>query len=247
MSRYTAGAPVATSSVWIALRHRVARRELVDEAVAGGVVQRRALAADRLRHEVALAALDADDGGGVELDELEVGELRADGAGEQQAGAERARRIGRARPQGGGAAGGEDHRPPLQGAPVVGRHAGHAPVHGEQRPDAAVLEHLDARVLDDLGRELAQDPAAGGAPARVDDAADGVPALEAEREPAVVGRRRSATPSRSRSAKRAGASSHRTSAALRRTRSRPATSVSSRCWAGESSSASAAASPPCAQ
>ena len=55
------------------------------------------------------------------------------------------------------------------------------------------------------------------------------------------------TPSASSSWKRAGASSVRTSAAERRTRSRPAVSVSCRCSSGESSTASAAASPPWAQ
>ena len=66
----------------------VARRELVDEALAGGVEQRRALAAHRLGDEEALAARDPGDGGGVELDELEVGERRARRARQQQAGAE---------------------------------------------------------------------------------------------------------------------------------------------------------------
>ena len=55
------------------------------------------------------------------------------------------------------------------------------------------------------------------------------------------------TPSRSRSRKRAGASSARMRAAEVRTIPRPAARVSCRCSSGESSSASAAASPPCAQ
>ena len=89
-------------------RDLVARRELVDEALAVGVEQRRALAADRLGDQEALAARDAGDRGRVELHELEVGERGAGGVGEQQPDAERAGRVGRARPERGRAAGGED-------------------------------------------------------------------------------------------------------------------------------------------
>ena len=56
-------------------RDLVARRELLDEALAVGPVQRRALAADRLRDEKALTAGDPGHGGGMELEELEVGEI----------------------------------------------------------------------------------------------------------------------------------------------------------------------------
>src|SRR5829696_581092 len=55
------------------------------------------------------------------------------------------------------------------------------------------------------------------------------------------------TPRRSRSRTRPGDSSHSTRTALSRAMSRPAASVSSMCRSGESSSASAAAIPPCAQ
>ena len=146
------------------------------------VVERGALAADGLGDQEALAALDADDRGGMELRELEVGELGAGGAGEQQAGAERARRVGRARPQRGGAAGGED-----RGAggelPAVG---GHDAAAGEDAGGAVALEDLDVGVLDGRGRQRAQDPAARRAAAGVDDPAAAVAALEAEREVAVA-------------------------------------------------------------
>ena len=51
---------------------------------------------------------------------------------------------------------------------------------------AAALEDVDPGVLGDRGGQLAQDPAAGGAAARVGDAAARVAALEPEREVAVA-------------------------------------------------------------
>ena len=163
----------------------VARRQLVDEALAVAVVQRRALAADRLGDQEALATGEADDRRGVELGELEVGERGAGVAGEHEAGAERAGRVGGARPQGGGAAGGEDGAARGQRPPVLELHAGAAAVVAEQASGAGALEHLDAGVLGDDRRELAQDPPAGGAAAGVHDAAGAVAALEPEGEVAV--------------------------------------------------------------
>ena len=52
--------------------------------------------------------------------------------------------------------------------------------------DPFALEDLDQRMLGRGRRQRAQDPAAGRAPAGVDDAAAAVPALEAEREVAVA-------------------------------------------------------------
>ena len=140
---------------------------------------------------------DPGDRGGVELDELEVGEGGAGRAGEQEAGAERARRVGGAAPERGGAAGGEDDGAGPEGAAVVGVEAGDASsglgreprrrAAGDAEPcRAAALEHLDPRVLRDGRAELAEDAAAGRAPARVGDAAARVPALEAQREVAVA-------------------------------------------------------------
>ncbi len=56
----------------------------------------------------------------------------------------------------------------------------------QDRCRAVAFEDVDAVVLDDGGRERAQDPAAGRAPARVDDPAPAVAALEAEREVAAA-------------------------------------------------------------
>ncbi len=85
----------------------VARGELVDEPFAAGVEQQRALAADRLGDEEAIGAVGRGHGGGMKLHELEVGQLGAGGVGEQQPASDRPRGIGGARPQRGGAAGGE--------------------------------------------------------------------------------------------------------------------------------------------
>ena len=96
---------------------------------------------------------------------------------------------------------------------------------------AGGLQHLDRRVLGDVGGELAQDAAAGGAPAGVHDAAaPWPPSRPSARLPWRSASKR--TPNASSSWKRAGASSVRTSAAERRTSSRPAASVSSRCSSG---------------
>ena len=151
-------------------------------------VQRRALAADRLGDEEALAARDAGDRGRVELDELEVGERGAGGV------RERACPI----PSEPGGFVVRDHSaaaPPV--ARIVARartarpssqhDADAAPV---RRPQAARRARPRAprssASLDDERGELAHDAAAGRAAAGVDDAAPRVAALEAEREVAVA-------------------------------------------------------------
>ena len=96
-------------------------------------------------------------------------------------------------------------------------------------------------------RQRAQDPAAGRAAAGVRDAAGAVAALEPERELAVAvgveahAERLEVAEALRRLARRAP---RRPSGARARG---PAASVSSRWRSGESSAASAAASPPCAQ
>ena len=55
-----------------------------------------------------------------------------------------------------------------------------------ERRGAAALADVDVGMRGDVGAELAQDPAAGRAPARVRDAAARVPALQPEREVAVA-------------------------------------------------------------
>ena len=94
-------------------------------------------------------------------------------------------RVGGARPQRGGAAGGEDRAARGERAAVLEPDAGDAAV-AEQVRGAGALEDLDRGVLGDVGRELAQDPAAGRAAAGVHDAAGAVAALEAERDVAVA-------------------------------------------------------------
>ena len=146
MSRPTEVAPVRWSRRKMARATRVARVELVHEALAVRAVERRALAADGLGDQEALLALEADDRRRVELRELEVGEHRAGLAGEQQAGAERAGRVGRARPQRGGAAGGEQ-RAPWPGSSC--RRSSATPPCFEDRGGAVAFEDVDAGVLDD--------------------------------------------------------------------------------------------------
>ena len=131
---------------------------------------------------------DADDGGGMELDELEVGQLGAGGAGEQQAGAVGAGRVRRARPQRGGAARGEDDGAGGEHAPVVARHAARrGRRRRSERAHAAALEHR--RCAPPRPRRPRAGAGSGGPvalPPACDDAADAVAALEAEREVAVA-------------------------------------------------------------
>ena len=68
---------------------------------------------------------------------------------------------------------------------VVARDPADPPVGAQQRGGAEPFEHLDPLLLDHVGGELAQDPPPGGAAAGMDDAAEPVAALEAERDVAV--------------------------------------------------------------
>ena len=148
MSRSTEGAPVASSSRLDRERDLVARRQLVDEALAGGVQELRALAAHGLGDEEAVARAVAAQRRGMELHELEVGEPRAGGLGERQSRADRAARVGRARPERGHPAGGEDdgackQRPGLAVARARDE-ADAAPLVSEQGRGDQRLEHRDA-------------------------------------------------------------------------------------------------------
>ena len=151
MSRPTAAVPLRSQLRLDRERDLVARRELVDEALAVGVEQRRALAADRLGDQEAVARAVAAQRGGVELHELEVGQRGAGGVGEQQPGADRAARVGGALPERGHAAGGEHHargRARAAASPRRGRATSptQRPSCVGQRGGRAGLEHLDALV-----------------------------------------------------------------------------------------------------
>ncbi len=163
-------------------RDVVAGGELVDEALAVRVVERGALAADGLRDEESLAACDADDRGGVELGELEVSELGAGGAGEQEAGAERSRRVGGPSPERGCAAGGQDRGARFELLAV----GGHDATAGQDAGRAVAFENLDVGVLDGRGGERTQDPPSRRTSAGVDDPAAAVAALEPERKVAAA-------------------------------------------------------------
>ena len=170
----------------IAARHLVARRELVGEAPAGGVEQRRALAADRLGDQGAVVRAPGQrERGRVELAELEVGELGARRRG-------RAPRRRRSRPRGWSSAATARRRrrsPARSPAPAIAPRSVITPA---QRPPSlhsatrrGPLQHLDPRLGGDQLGEPRGDRAAGLAAAGVDDPARRVAALEAERELAV--------------------------------------------------------------
>ena len=170
-------------------RDLVPRGQLFDEALAVGAEERCALAADRLGDEKPLTTRDAGDGRRVKLHELEVGERGPGRVGEHHPDPDRARRVGRARPQCGGAAGREDRRTGSHGQPVLADDPDAAAlvVHPE-RCGTGALDDGDPRVLHDHAAELAHDPAPGGAPAGMHDAAAAVPALETEgQSPGAVG------------------------------------------------------------
>src|SRR5207344_93727 len=96
------------------------------------------------------------------------------------AGAERAGWVGRARPQRGGASGGDDRG--AGGDRLAGDHAAAC----EQTGHAAAFQDLDLRFLGRGGGERSEDSPAGRAPACVDDPAAAVSALEPEGEVTVA-------------------------------------------------------------
>src|SRR6202042_1788377 len=92
-------------------RDFVAWRQLVHEALSVAIQQRGPLAADRLGDQEAFPALHADHRCRMELDELEVRQGCPGGVRQQEPLADRARWVGRARPQGGGATGAQNRGP----------------------------------------------------------------------------------------------------------------------------------------
>ena len=132
---------------------------------------------------VVLAARQGE-GGGVELAELEVGELGAGGVGEHRAGADRAPAGSWCAPQRRAAAG-RQHRRRRGDRAAVGDHPGAALAVAPQRDGRAPSSTSIAVVGGDQLGEPAGDRPAGLAAARVDDPPRRVPALEAERELAV--------------------------------------------------------------
>ena len=165
-------------------RHLIARRKLLDEAFAVRAVERRPLAADRLGDQKPLDAFDAGDGGRVELQELEVGELRTGLRGEQHALALGAWRVGGATPQCGGATVRQDRATRLNGGAVFEDDAHRLAVVHPHGGGALAFEHGDPRVLDGERGEIAHDPPAGCAAACMDHAAPRMSAFQPERQPA---------------------------------------------------------------
>ena len=112
MSSRTGVPPLASIWRWTARATSSRGASSSTKRSPAGVEQPRALAADRLGDQEAVGAgsVSRADHRGVKLHELEVGELGARRVGEQQPGPDRARRVGGALPQGGGAAGGQHDR-----------------------------------------------------------------------------------------------------------------------------------------
>ena len=145
-------------------------------------MQGRSLAADRLRHEKALPAGEPDHRRGVELEQLEVGQLRSGGVGEHQAHPLGPGRIGRPLPQRRGAPGRDHGRAGPDQGPVVADDPHTASLPAPQRPGPHFLEHVHVRVLGCQRGELAHQPPARRAAAGVDHPPHRVAALEAQRE-----------------------------------------------------------------
>ena len=185
MSSATAVAPLAARLRWIAraTSSRGASSSTKRSPLASS--RRGALAADGLGDAEALAPGDADHGGRVELDELEVGELGAGAVGQQQADAERARRVRRPRPERGGAAGG---RSPGAGAAIRRPSSQATPTQRPSRTSSPLARAFSITSIAGSSATRAESwritRRPGRAPAGVDDAAQRVAALEAEGEPA---------------------------------------------------------------
>ena len=226
-------APLARMPVPDRPRDLVARRELLDEALAVGVVKRRALAADRLGDEEALAARDAGRprwGGTARTPCPRAPRRRRARAAcrcpSSRAGSSCAPTAPRRRRSRGSS------RARRHGRPSSQTHADAAAVGAPQRARRAWPPAPDAGVRGDERGELAHDAAAGGAAAGVDDAAARVAALEPEREVAVaVGVEAHAEPLEV-ARRLAGASSHEDSRGRPPQRPRPARSVSAQVQLG---------------
>src|SRR5438128_2217866 len=125
----------------------------------------------------------AHDGGGVELQQLEVGQRCSGGVREQQPDALRAWWVGGARPQRGGAARRDHDGARGYQLAVVAEHAAAAVLEQPQRASSRVLEHADQLLFHRERGQLAYQSPACRATAGVHDATDRVPSLEAERKP----------------------------------------------------------------
>ena len=184
------GAPVSRSLLSIASATSSRGASSSTNRSPSGVEQRRALAAHGLGDEEAVAGAVAHERGGVELHELEVGEVRARRVGERQPDADRARRVGRAPPERGRAAGGEHGGRARRSR---ARRSSLAAVTPTQRPslirsaDAVVCSNTSMRscvAASAASWRVIRRPVARAA--GVHDAALRVPALEPEREAAAA-------------------------------------------------------------
>ncbi len=168
-------------------RHDIAWQEFVDEALTAGVPEHRAVSAERLRQQRTRHRR-VIEGGGMELEELEVGhcDLRPERHRHAVAGGDG--RVGRHPEQLTGTAGGQ------QGVPgqhlersTVGPHGAHpdAPTGIDDEVEGEGLFVDLAYPLTDRGDERPLDLRSGRRPARVDDARHRMPAFAGQFELAV--------------------------------------------------------------
>ena len=157
------------------------------EAVAAGVEQDRALAAEGFGNEEG-GAVAGDERGGVELHELDVADDRAGAEREAESVGGGAGRIGRVAVEGAGAAGGEDRRAGLDRRRFAGGVFDHRAGAAAGVDDQLARPRADAEIeagLRRFGGECGLDVEARPVAAGVEHAVDGVRALAAERDRAV--------------------------------------------------------------
>jgi 8-oxo-dGTP diphosphatase len=155
----------------------VAWGELVREPAAAVVEEKGSLAAQCLAEQQAVRG----QRGGMELDELEVGQRRAGAPGEQGTLSDRAGRVCRPLPERGHAPGREHRRRCADRSAVRERPDASAAVLTE-REDTRALRELDARVGHSALPESPSDVPTGLRPTGVDDAAARMSSLEPEPE-----------------------------------------------------------------
>ena len=163
-------------------RHLVAGGELVGEPLARGVEQPRTFAADRLGDQrTVMAGAGQRQRGGVELTQLEVGELGAGLVGEHRSGADRSPGIRRPPPQRRPAAGGQHGRPGCDRA-AVGDHPCAALPVAPQCGRRGGLDDVDRALFGDQLGQPRGDRAPRLAAAGVHDPPRRMPALQPERQ-----------------------------------------------------------------
>ncbi len=183
--------PVALHLLHDAPGHDVARSQLgagvvpCHERLAAMIAEQGAVAAQRLGDQEARGA-GAGEGGGVKLEELQVGNHRPRAEGQGDPVARRDRGIRGARVELAGASGGQHHRLGLEGVSAGQPDAAARATLDDQLRDEGTIVHVDAALADGAS-EGELDVPAGGVAARVEHAGHGVGAFARVGESAVLG------------------------------------------------------------